>query len=211
VNDIDLGPIVSGVRTLVRRVSGDSLVAMAATASTLTTADELLRMQNDSLRRELIRGELRVMAPGGFEHGRRAARIARLLDVHASQTGTGVAIGAETGFVLSRDPDTVRAPDAAFISRERFEAVGNTAKYWPGAPDFAVEVVSPEDTSRYVREKALEWIAAGCVAVLVLDSSKRTATVYRAGGEAHVHGVDETLDLHDAVPGFSVPVAELFG
>ncbi len=184
----------------------------ATTASTVTTADELLRMQNDSLRRELIRGELRVMAPAGFEHGRVAVRIGRLLDIHASQTNTGVAVGAETGFVLARDPDTVRAPDAAFVSRERFEAVGNTVvKYWPGAPDFAVEVVSPEDTFRYVQEKALEWIAAGCVAVLVLDPPKRTATVYRAGGEARVHGAEETLDLGDAVPGFSVRVAELFG
>lgn len=211
MSNVDLGPIVLGASALVGRVNGDSLVGMAATASTITTADELLRMQKDSLRRELIRGELRVMAPAGFEHGRVSVRIGRLLDTHASQTGAGVAAGAETGFVLSRDPDTVRAPDAAFISQERFEAVGNTAKYWPGAPDFAVEVVSPEDTVRYVEEKALEWIAAGCVAVLVLDPAKRTATVYRARGERHVYGVGETLDLSDAVPGFSVPVAELFG
>lgn len=183
---------------------------MAATASTVTTADELLRMQKDSLRRELVRGELRVMAPAGFEHGRVSATIGGMLFEHERKTGRGVAVGAETGFVLSRDPDTVRAPDAAFISKERFEAVGNTVKYWPGAPDFAVEVVSPEDTFRYVQEKALEWIAAGCVAVLVLDPSKRTATVYRARGEARVHGVEETLDLGDAVPGFGVRVAELF-
>lgn len=161
-------------------------------------------------RHELVRGELRVMSLPGARHGRFALRIGQLLDRHASQTGCGVTFG-ELGFLLSRDPDTVRGPDAAFISRERFEAVGDTAKYWPGPPDLAVEVVSPNDTFREMREKALEWTAAGCVAVLVVDPEKRTATVYRGGGQAHVHGEGETVDLDDAVPGFSVAISELFG
>jgi Uma2 family endonuclease len=138
------------------------------------------------------------------------ARIVGLLETYASRTGCGVAFG-ELGFLLSRDPDTVRGPDAAFISTERFEAVGDTTRYWPGPPDLAVEVVSPNDAIREVREKALEWIASGCIAVLVVDPEKRTATVYRAEGQAHVHGESETLDLGDAVPGFSVTVGELFG
>jgi Uma2 family endonuclease len=169
-------------------------------------------MPKDSLRRELVRGELRVMSPAGFRHGRRAARIGRLLDVHVSQTDCGVVAGAETGFVLFRDPDTVRAPDAAFVSKDRFEAVGDTEKFWPGAPDLVVEVVSPGDTFHEVQEKALEWVAAGCIAVPVLDADERTATVYRAGGQAqHVYGESETVDLSDAVPGFRVAVGELFG
>lgn len=167
-------------------------------------------MPDDGMRRELVRGELRVMSPAGARHGRLAIRMGRLLDAHASQTGGGVAFGAETGFVLSRDPDTVRAPDVAFVSRQRFEAVGDTEKFWPGAPDLAVEVLSPGDSFREVQEKALEWVAAGCVAVLVIDTQERTATVYRSGGQAHVHGQEETLDLSDAVPGFSLALAELF-
>lgn len=186
-------------------------MAMAVPASTLTTAEELWRMPKDSLRRELVRGELRVMSPAGFEHGRRAARIAHLLGMYVSQASGGVVVGAETGFVLDRDPDTVLAPDAAFVSKERFEEVGSTAKYWPGPPDLAVEVVSPGDTFREVQEKALEWVAAGCVAVLVVDPEKRAATVYRAGGEAHVFGEGEIIDLGDAAPGFSVAIDELFG
>ena len=116
----------------------------------------------------------------------------------------------ETGFVLARDPDTVRAPDAAFIAKDRAEAIGRTPKYWPEAPALAVEVVSPNDTYREVHDKALEWLAAGSKIVLVLDPPKRTATVYRGQGDAHVHGAEDTLDLSDAVPGFSVAVAELF-
>jgi len=167
-------------------------------------------MPDDGMRYELVRGELLMMSPAGARHGRRAARIARLLDTHASQTDCGVVFGAETGFVVSHDPDTVRAPDAAFVSKERFEAVGDTEKFWPGAPDFAAEVISPKDTFHEVQDKALEWLAAGTIAVLVLDPPKRTATVYRAGGDAHVYGDQDTLDLSDAVPGFTVPVARLF-
>jgi Uma2 family endonuclease len=183
---------------------------MAPPASTLTTVEELWRTPGDSLRREVVRGELRVMSPPGFEHGRRAARAAHLLEMHASESKGGVVVG-ETGFVLARDPDTVRAPDVAFVSRERVEAVGATTRYWPGAPDLAVEVVSPNDSFREVQEKALEWVAAGCVAVLVLGPGSRTATVYRGGGDVHVYGEGETLDLGDAVPGFRVAMDELFG
>lgn len=168
-------------------------------------------MPKDSLRRELVRGEMRTMSPAGSRHGRVACTMAVLLGTHARQSGVGVAYGAETGFVLARDPDTVRAPDAAFVTKARFEAVGDTERYWPGAPDLAVEVVSPDDSFREMQEKALEWVAAGCVAVLVIEPGKRTATVYRSGGEAHVHVEGEPLDLSDAVPGFAVAVGELFG
>jgi Uma2 family endonuclease len=174
------------------------------------TADELLAMPDDSMRRELVRGELRVMMAPGFRHGRVAARIGGLMLTHADSTGCGVTVAAETGFLLATDPDTVRAPDAAFIAKDRADAVGDTAKYWPGAPDLAVEVISPEDRTREVEEKALAWLAAGTIAVLVLDPATQAGTVYRGGGEAQVHTGNDTLDLSDAVPGFSVALAALF-
>jgi Uma2 family endonuclease len=183
---------------------------MAARASTpLITAGELGRMPKDSMRRELVRGELRVMSPAGARHGRLAAKIAGMLGEHESKTGVGVVFGAETGFVLAHDPDTVRAPDAACVSKERFAAIGDIEQFWPGAPDLAVEVVSPGDSFRGVQEKALEWVAGGCLAVLVIDPANATATVYRPGGQAHVHAEGEVVDLGDAVPGFAVAVAEL--
>ncbi|HSZ69987.1 MAG TPA: Uma2 family endonuclease [Solirubrobacteraceae bacterium] len=183
---------------------------MAVDAS-LTTADELLRMPKGRWRYELLRGELRVMEPTGIEHGRVASTVGALLFAHVRRTGSGVTLGAETGFVLESDPDTVRAPDAAFISQERYDRVGPTAKYWRGAPDFAVEVLSPSDRPGEVREKLREWLAAGTIAVVVLDPDRRTATVHRSGREARVHGLRDTLDLSDAVPGFRPTVAELFG
>jgi Uma2 family endonuclease len=174
------------------------------------TAEELLRMPDDGQWYELVRGQLLMMPPPGFEHGRVAARIGVLLGAHVQENGCGVTVAAETGFLLARDPDTVRAPDAAFVSKRRVDKVGNTTKHWPGAPDLAVEVVSPDDSFRKLQEKALAWLAAGTIAVLVLDPAKRTATVYRGQGDAHVHSAQDTLDLSDAVPGFSVAVAELF-
>jgi Uma2 family endonuclease len=183
---------------------------MAVTATPVITADELLRMPDDGMRYELVLGELHMMPPPGFEHGRVALTVGGLLFAHARLTDSGVVVAAETGFLLSSDPDTVRAPDAAFIRQERAEKVGRTRKYWPGAPDLAVEVVSPDDRLRKVQDKALSWLAAGTIAVLVLDPAKCAATVYRERGDAHVHGPEDTLDLSDAVPGFSVAVAELF-
>jgi Uma2 family endonuclease len=183
---------------------------MAVDAST-TTADELLLMPKGRWRYELVRGELRVMEPTGIEHGRIAILAGGVLLEHVRRTGSGVVLGAETGFVLESDPDTVCAPDAAFISQERYERVGPTTKYWPGAPDFAVEVLSPSDRPGEVRKKLREWLAAGTIAVVVLDPSDRTATVHRHGCEPRVHGLRDTLDLSDAVPGFRPTVAELFG
>jgi Uma2 family endonuclease len=174
------------------------------------TAEELWELPDDGMRRELVRGDLREMTPAGWEHGRVAAAAGALLFAHTRETGAGAVCGAETGFVLARDPDTVRAPDAALVSRERVDAVGRVPKFWPGAPDLAVEVVSPEDRFGEVEEKALDWLAAGTVAVLVLDPERRTATVYRGAGDAHVHTTGDTLDLTDAVPGWRIAVSELF-
>lgn len=183
---------------------------MGVTVPAVTTADELLRMPDDGMRHELVRGELTVIPPPGFEHGRVALNVGGLLFAHVRQNGSGVVLAAETGFLLTNDPDTVRAPDAAFISKERADRAGRTEKYWPGAPDLAVEVISPSDSFREVQDKALEWLAAGTVAVLVLDPAKCTAAVYRGQGDAHVHSAEDTLDLSDAVPDFRVAVAELF-
>jgi Uma2 family endonuclease len=181
-----------------------------AVETEITTAEQLWRMPDDGMRHELVRGELRVMVPPGAEHGRVAMTLGWLLAGHAHEHDLGVAFAAETGFVLTRDPDTVRAPDAAFVSKERADKVGRTDRYWPGAPDFAAEVVSPDDRFREVEEKALMWLEAGTKAVLVLDPERQTATMYRSPGEARVHTSQETIDLGDAVPGWRVTVADLF-
>ncbi len=118
-----------------------------------------------------------------------------------------MAVAAGTGFILASDPDTVRAPDVAFVRRDRAEAVGRTERFWPGPPDFAIEVISPSgddaphDSRPEVHSKTLGWLAAGTLAILVLDPAERTATVYRSPDDVRTY-TEGAIDLSDAVPGW---------
>lgn len=174
------------------------------------TAEELLRKPDDGFRYELVEGELRKMVPAGSEHGYIALRIASRLERHVEASHLGRVYAAETGFLITRNPDTVRAPDAAFVSRERVERTGRLMGYWPGAPDLAVEVVSPNDTHTEVTEKALAWLEAGSRMVLVVDPSQRTATVYRSLEDIRILIEGDAIEGADVVPGWELPIAELF-
>jgi Uma2 family endonuclease len=174
------------------------------------TAEELLRKPDDGFRYELVRGELRKMPPAGSEHGYIAMRLGSWLGRHVEANDLGRVYAAETGFKLTSDPDTVRAPDAAFIGRERVEEAGRVEGYWPGAPDLAVKVVSPGDTHTEVVEKALAWLGAGSRMVLVVDPGQRTATVYRSLDDIRILTEGDAIDGADVVPGWRSPVAELF-
>jgi Uma2 family endonuclease len=167
-------------------------------------------MPDDGFRYELVRGELRKMAPASHTHGRFEINFAAPLFQHVKANNLGAVYGADTGFKLASDPDTVRAPDAAFIRRERVEEVGDTEGYWPGAPDLAVEVISPGDTYTEVEEKVFDWLEAGTRMVIVMNPRKRTVTVYRSLTEIVVLTENDTLDGGDVVPGWSVKVRDLF-
>jgi Uma2 family endonuclease len=174
------------------------------------TAEDLLRMPDDGLRRELVRGEVRTMAPAGSVHGRIAMNLGWSLAHHVRTNGLGVVYAAETGFKLSSNPDTVRAPDVAFVSRERVDEVGEVEGYWPAAPDLAVEVVSPNDAYSEVEEKVVDWLRAGTRMVVVVEPRSRTISVRTSLAEARVLSEGDVLDGGDAVPGWSLPVAEIF-
>ncbi|MEY2516832.1 MAG: hypothetical protein QOJ89_4190 [bacterium] len=174
------------------------------------TAQQLLGYTHEPYRQELVAGMLREMEPPGAEHGLVATQIARLLDAHVERHELGIVFGSEVGFHVAHDPDTVRAPDIAFVSRARVEQTGIPRGYWPGPPDVAFEVVSPNDRRSAVEGKALDWLAAGARAVVVADPELRTATVYRARDDIRVRGVGESLDLGDVVPGFEPAVGDLF-
>lgn len=127
---------------------------MSSTITRSVTADELLAMPDDGYRYELVKGELIQMSPPGEEHGSVAMRLAARLYFYVEEYNLGVVYAAETGFKLESDPDTVRAPDVAFLSRARREPAGRVDGYWSGAPDLAVEVLSPDDRRRKVDEKS---------------------------------------------------------
>jgi Uma2 family endonuclease len=177
----------------------------------ITTADELFRMPDDSQRHELVRGELRTRMPAGWEHGSIGVRLARALGNHVESANLGETFNADTGFALTSNPDTVRAPDVAFVRRERMEAGGIPRKgFWQGPPDLAAEVVSPSDSVRMVQEKVGEWLAAGTRMVLVLDPDARTVTVHRSRHRVRTLGADDVIDGEDVVPGWQCRVRTLF-
>ena len=182
---------------------------MTTTTKTMT-ADELLNMPDDSFRYELVRGELRKMAPAGHDHGRIAASVAARLYMHVTGGGLGRVYVAEAGFKLGSDPDHVRAPDAAFVRRERAEAARGTPGFFPGAPDVAVEVVSPSDSYTEVEEKVEDWLGAGTLAVIVVDPRRRTVKVHRSLADAVVLTEADVLAIEDIVPGWRMPVQDIF-
>lgn len=174
------------------------------------TVEELLRMPDDGFRYELIKGELIKMAPAGHEHGGIAINIAVPLGVYVKKHRLGRVFAAETGFILETGPDTVRAPDTAFVCRERLKEGRGVEGYWPGPPDLAVEVISPNDTYREVEEKVFEWLDTGCRAVIAINPRPRTATIYRSRSNIVQLTEKETLTCEEVVPGWSMPVKELF-
>jgi Uma2 family endonuclease len=179
-----------------------------AAAQPITTADQLFQAP-DLGRCELLRGELIMMSPAGSEHGMIVAEIAGILRDFVKPRALGVVLGAETGFRVSSNPDTVLAPDVAFIQTERVG--GRLPKdYFPGAPDLAVEVLSPNDRAGEVLAKVQDWLNAGCMAVWVVDPKTQTVTVYDADHRAMVFTSADTLTGGDLLPGFSASVAGIF-
>src|SRR6266566_1264489 len=173
------------------------------------TADELFRMPDDGFRYELVKGELRKMTPSGFEHGGLIINLAAPLAQHVKARRLGLVVGAETGFKIGRDPDTVLAPDIAFVSRNRMPSSGPPKGFWEGAPDLAVGVLSPSDTVFEVDEKLTAWLEAGAVAVWIVNPKRRTVTIHRAGAPPRTLSENESLTGEDVVAGFSLPVGEI--
>jgi Uma2 family endonuclease len=175
-----------------------------------STANELFEMPDDGSRYELVRGELRKMSPSDWEHGEVVVNITLLLGQYVKVNKLGSCGGAETGFKIASDPDTVRAPDLSFVSRERIPVGDARKKFLTGAPDLAVEVVSPGDTRREVNEKVADWLEAGARAVWVINPKRRGVTVYRSLTDVTRLSEDDELDGGDVAPGFRCKVSEIF-
>jgi Uma2 family endonuclease len=175
----------------------------------LMTADELLRLRLPDKRTELIRGRLVVRDPGGARHGAVAMRLGYRIAAHVDAHGLGRVYAAETGFKIETGPDTVRAPDVAFIAKHRLPEV-EPRGYPNWAPDLAVEVLAHDDHPADTLEKVAQWLKAGVRLVWVVDAEKRIARVYRADGSEQLLGAGDVLDGEDVLPGFRCAVADLW-
>ncbi|MFN3476891.1 MAG: Uma2 family endonuclease [Candidatus Methylomirabilales bacterium] len=173
------------------------------------TAKELFEM-GDIGPCELVKGELIMMSPTGARYGKIAAKITRIVGTYVEAHPLGVVCTAEAGFLLSSDPDMVRAPDVAFVSKKRIPPEGEPDEFWPFAPDLAVEVVSPTDRWSDIEAKGEEYLQAGTGLVWVVDPKTKTVHAYRLPSEVQILHETDTLTGGEVLPGFQVAVAELF-
>lgn len=175
---------------------------------TLQTAEDLLRFREPGKTAELVRGVLIVREPPGTSHGVRAARLLHRVRDFVERHGLGEVIAQDTGFKIGRDPDTVRAPDVAFVARERLAQIPEEG-YAEVAPDWVAEILSPGDRPGEVLEKVGQWLSAGVRLVWVLDPVRSHARIYRADGSVSTVRPDEELDGEDVLPGFRRPLRDI--
>ena len=177
-------------------------------ASRIMTADELLAMPDDGHRYELVKGELtEKMPPPGYQHGAVAGRFATALGNYSDENDYGAVVD-NAGFLLETDPDTVLAPDVAWVAPGR--VIASAPGYPAIVPDLVVEVKSPNDMLRAMAEKAQLWLRYGSREVWVAVPSPISVTRYRHGQPPVTLYEDDILDGGDLLPGFSIPVWRLF-
>jgi Uma2 family endonuclease len=195
---------VTGSRTVAGMAKRSHVYPMGKAA--LMTAEELLALNLPNKRTELVRGHLVVREPGSYYHGRVAARVLLELGSFLREHPLGELFAAETGFTLFRGPDTVRAPDVAYIRNERL-LPPDTRGFAELAPDLAVEVLSPDETRRQLREKIEDWLASGVQLVWIIDPLRKSGRVHRADGTTRELGVADAFDGEALLPGFVMRLA----
>lgn len=183
---------------------------MGTTSTALMTAEELMQLPDDDLRHELINGELITMPLRSLPHGRIAARLGAPLAQFVWDQDLGEVFFGNGGFQLTRNPDTVVAPDISFISKERLEQAGNVEGYWQGPPDLAVEIYSPGFRPGKVRDRISHLFSFGTKQVWIVDLKQSTVAVYRSESDIETFSGSDYLEAQDLFPGFRIPLERIF-
>ncbi len=184
---------------------------MATVTQKLLTAEEFARLPapTDGSRQELVRGEIVSMPPPRFRHSEVVGRVYSIIDQHVRPARLGRVV-PETGVRTERGPDSVRGPDVAYWSAEKLP-FGTVPDVYPQvSPDLCVEVLSPDETPRKVREKLEEYFESGIRMVWIVDPDERTVTIHRNALEGRILLENATLDGEDVLPSFSCVVKEFF-
>jgi Uma2 family endonuclease len=176
----------------------------------LLTEDDLLRLPQDHMRHELVRGQLRTMPLCDGEHGAVVINVTVPLAQYVDEHHLGRVFAAGTGFTTAKGPDTVRAPDGAFVAAARIAGVGIGEEFFRGPPDLAVEVDSASDTMDEVDETVEDWLEAGVSLVWVVDPTPRRVTVHAKKQTRRILGESDVLGGGNVVPGFTLPIREIF-
>ncbi len=178
-------------------------------APPLLTATDVERISIPGKQVELVRGQLIVREPPGTHHGAISANLAYHLSDFVRRHDAGTVFAQDTGFKIASDPDTVRAPDVAFVGRERAAQIPRRG-YAQLAPDLLAEVLSPDDAPAEVLAKVADWLAAGTQLVWLVDPQRSEVRVYRLDGSLSVLRENDSLDGEDVLPGFACPLRHIF-
>jgi Uma2 family endonuclease len=174
----------------------------------LMTGEELSR-RPDLNPCELVNGRVVPMAPAGHLHGAAESRLDVKLALYAETTGAGRVMVGEVGIYTRRNPDTVRGADIVFMSQERYARCGPSA-YLDVAPELVVEILSPEDRPGPMKEKIQEYLSVGVDRVWFIDPRRQRVLVYRSSKQVETLGTGDILRDEEILPGFSLPLSELF-
>ena len=186
------------------------MTTTTTTGAKLLTAADLLRLDGEGVRGELIRGVLCETMPAGQRHGKIVMRLGAALFNFVEPRALGTLVASDSGVWLERDPDTVREPDIAFTSVERLPLGTDVDGYAEVAPDLVVEVASPSDSHREVHDKAHMWLNHGVRLVWVVHPATRSIDVYRRDHAIVTLGDQDALDGLDVLPGFACDVSSAF-
>ena len=176
----------------------------------LMTAEDLWQTGKDECRYELVEGELIRMAPAGGEHGEIGFELAGQLRDYLKHNKIGTGYGADTGFILARDPDVVRSPDVAFVRTDRLPPKDQRRAFLELAPDLAVEIVSPSDSSSDVNDKVMQYLKLGVKLVWLVYPSTKSVNVYNPDRTVRILSEEDELDGGEVLPGFRLRIADIF-
>lgn len=183
---------------------------MATATTEPLTAEDLLRLSSEGVKGELIRGVLCATVSVGKVHARIAMRMGGELDHHVRRHRLGQVGGSDGGVLIQRNPDTVREPDVYFVSAERLPLDDDSDGYLEVPPELVVEIVSPSDRQEAVNDKTLMWLGLGALMVVEVYPAERAVMVHQPGVPAVTLTGDDTLDGGDVLPGFRMPLNEIF-
>jgi Uma2 family endonuclease len=183
---------------------------MTTAKSGLLTADDLLRLDSQGVKGELIRGVLHETMSVGGRHGEIGGALISEIRPFVRSRRLGRVGGTDAGVLLERNPDTVREPDVLFISAEKLPLDVEVTGYYEVVPDLVAEVRSPSDTLTEFNAKIVMWLDFGVRLVLAIFPATRTVTVHQPDRPPTNLTYDDTLDGGDVLPGFRCRLRDVF-
>ena len=183
---------------------------MATVAEKLLTAEDYAQMPDPGYPTELVRGKVVETGSTGFQHGKIASTIGRLIGNFADDHDLGHVVTNGSGVITGRTPDSVRGPDIAYYGYASIPKGPLTTGYPSVPPDLIFEVLSPSDRWPLFLNKVSEYLSAGVVVVCVVDPRTSTIYLYRVEAPLEVVGAKDEWSVPDILPNLTIPVRQFF-